>query len=117
MICQKTFNINYLFYLLSDNDSIFLNNNYSSSAYLKALIEVPLLHLLNSIWLTNSKPPSLIFSNKNVINFLKKHTKIISMITNDKIRFLIKNDKAEREKYQILMKEAEVEKKIIQKKK
>lgn len=76
-LCQKTLNLNYLFYLLNQED-IFQKEN--SKAFLTTILNIEVLKIVNEVWLKSEKQPSSIFNNNYVVDFLKKHIKIMKRL-------------------------------------
>ena len=78
MILQKTLNLNYMLYLLTLDDIYF---NKGPKEYLLTILHIPLLKLMNEIWLNSEKPPSSIFNNPFVLRFINKHIMLLRNLT------------------------------------
>ena len=76
-LCQKTLNLNYLFYLLNQED-IFQTD--SPKAFLTTILNIEVLKIVNEVWLKSEKQPSSIYNNNYVVVFLKKHIKIMKRL-------------------------------------
>lgn len=74
---QKTFNLNYIFKLLSTDDIYFNDNNLN---ILHSILKTPLFRLLRLVWLDSVKPSPELNNNKGLIKFIKKQQELLKII-------------------------------------
>ena len=77
LIIQKTFNVNYIFKLLSTDDIYFDDNDLN---ILHSVLKNPLFRLVELVWLDSGKPSPELNNNKALIKFVKKQQDILRII-------------------------------------
>ena len=82
LIIQKTFNVNYIFKLLSTDDIYFDDNDLN---VLHSILKAPLFRLMEFVWLDSGKPAPELNNNKSLIKFVKKQQDILKIINRNDI--------------------------------